>query len=175
MAKYNIGISILDTRDLHQSASTPIQTRHYVVGSKDYFMQVSWNFAFGTSLHCTLSQIQEDINKLVAGRDSILIVHRGKNDHRWLEAAKVNIQPLYTLDTRDATQHIFELDSRCTLQQILPLLEIPYDPEMLGNTGNIAKFTSRAMLLLAVLGTKKLEQEEQGQNPSPRTGKLSVL
>ncbi|KAL2068266.1 hypothetical protein VTL71DRAFT_16364 [Oculimacula yallundae] len=174
--QYNIGISILDTRDLSKpfssrsQPSSPIQTHHYVVGSEKYFKETSWSFAFGTSTHATLSQIQSEVRLLVAGRDTILIVHCGNDDRRFLEVAEIAIKPLFVIDTQKAAQYPLDLDYRCNLQQMLPRLGIEYREEMLDNTGNVANYTLRAMLLLAMLDTQKPigkeEKKDKGIDPS---------
>jgi hypothetical protein len=86
---------------------------------------------------------------LVLGRDIILVVHGGKYDILFLKEMKVDLHPLYVLDTQKAAQHLLGLDHRCTLQELLILLKGPFG--FLHVAGNDATFTLRALLLIATI------------------------
>lgn len=71
----------------------------------------------------------------------------------FLEGAKVELNPLYILDTQKAAQHPLDLDHRCTIEEMLNLLGCPFGHRVLHVAGNDANFTLRALLLIAVADT----------------------
>ncbi|TVY92025.1 hypothetical protein LAWI1_G002092 [Lachnellula willkommii] len=165
--RYQVGLSILDTRHLQSvpvdmQKGSVLQTYHFCVGPERYFKKKSWNFCFGRSRHVTIEDIRREIQKLVAKRDVVLIVHGGKDDHEFIKAAKIHLRQLYVVDTQNAAQNPLNLDYRCAVERMLTFLGCPFDPEMLDNAGNNANFTLRALLLIATVDAKNDTKLEPG-------------
>jgi hypothetical protein len=74
-----------------------------------------------------------------------------KYDLLFLKAARIHIRPFYIVDTQNAAQNPLSLDYRCTLERMFTLLKCPFDPGMLHNAGNDARFTLRTLLLIATI------------------------
>ncbi|TVY59112.1 hypothetical protein LCER1_G000646 [Lachnellula cervina] len=157
--RYQVGLSVLDTRNLQSvpadmQKGSILQTYHFCVGLERYFKKKSWNFCFGRSKHVTIEDIRREIQKLVAKRNVVLVVHGGKDDLEFIKAAKIHLRQLYTVDTQNAAQNPLNLDYQCAVERMLTLLGCPFDPEMLDNAGNNASFTLRALLLIATVDAK---------------------
>ncbi|CZR56938.1 uncharacterized protein PAC_06827 [Phialocephala subalpina] len=157
--QFQVGLSILDTRHLQSSmrkrtgSQGLLQTHQFCIGSPKYFKNASRTFCFGQSKHIKLEDLNTTIQNLISNRDFILVVHGGLGDAVFLEAAKVELNPLYILDTQKAAQHPLDLDHRCTIEEMLNLLECSFGHRVLHVAGNDANFTLRALLLIAAVDT----------------------
>ncbi|RFU30921.1 hypothetical protein B7463_g5400, partial [Scytalidium lignicola] len=152
--KYQVGLSILDTRHLQSSILNShdlLQTYQFCIGPLKYCRDASRTFCFGQSKHIKLEDLNSAIQNLILKRDFILVVHGGKWDCRFLQAAKVDLTPLYVLDTQKAVQHPFDLDHRCTIEEMLNLLKCPFGHQVLHVAGNDANYTLRTLLLIATI------------------------
>jgi hypothetical protein len=154
--RYQIGLCILDTRDLQASIGdytepASLRTHQFCIGPPKYFNDTSRSFCFGEAKHLDSDDINTMIRNLVSNRDIVLVVHGGVRDLHFLQAAKVDLNPLFTLDTQKAAQHPLDLDHRCTLEEMLNLLGCPFGDRILHAAGNDANFTLRALLLIATV------------------------
>ncbi|TVY32827.1 hypothetical protein LSUB1_G007974 [Lachnellula subtilissima] len=155
--RYQVGLSVLDTRHLQcvpVDMQSTLQTYHFCVGPERYFKKKSWNFCFGQSRHVTIDDIRREIQKLVAKRNVVLVVHGGKDDLQFIKAAKIHFRQLYTVDTQKSAQNPLDLDYQCSVERMLTLLGCPFDPGMLHNAGNDMNLTLRALLLIATVDAK---------------------
>ncbi|TVY62821.1 hypothetical protein LSUE1_G009555 [Lachnellula suecica] len=159
---YEVGISILDTRDMQSSIQDEradskksfdlLQTHQYCVGPEKYYKRVIWRYPFGDPKHTFIEVVRSRIKELIRGRDVILVVHGGRWDLEFLRAASINLKPLYTIDTQKAAQHPLDLEYRIKSEQLLDVLDMsPFEPGLLHVAGNDANFTLRALLLIACL------------------------
>jgi hypothetical protein len=140
------------------------------MGKDKYLKKNAWRFCFGQSrIVNSIEYIRHEIHRLILGRDVILVVHSGHDDLAFLEAAQIDLHPLYIVDTQKAAQHPLDLDRRCNLGKLLTLLKCPFDPEMLHSAGNDANLTLRALLLIATVDAKNHLDGEPGQ---PNCGSL---
>jgi hypothetical protein len=154
--KYQIGLCILDTRNLQASIGdytepASLRTYQFCIGPLKYFIDTSRSFCFGEAKHLVSDDINTMIRNLVSNRDIVLIVHGGVRDLHFLQAAKCDLNPLFTLDTQKAVQHPLDLDHRCTMEEMLNLLGCPFGDRILHAAGNDANFTLRALLLIATV------------------------
>jgi hypothetical protein len=154
--QYQVGLCILDTRYLQSRTSdtqleSVLQTHHFCVGPEKYFKRKSWKICFGQSRHVTLEVVQNEIQKLISKGDVILAVHDGKDDLAFIKAANIHLRPLYIVDTQKAAQHPLQLDYRCTIEEMLTLLNCPFDQGILHNADNDAHLPLRALLLIATM------------------------
>jgi len=101
--------------------------------------------------HAKLVELNTEIQKLVFGRDVILVNYSSQFDVPFLKAANIDLNPLYVLDTQKAAQHPLDLDYRPSLKQLLRLLGCPCGTQRgtLHVSGNDATFALCAMLCLA--------------------------
>ena len=83
------------------------------------------------------------------GRKAILVFHGGENNILFLEGLKIDLCPLYAIDTQGAAQSAFSLDYSCSLKELLKRLECEF--ALLHVAGNDATYTLKALLLLASL------------------------
>lgn len=103
--KYQIGLCILDTRDLRASIGdcaehdSPdwLRTHQFCIGPPKYFRDASRSFCFGQAKHLIPNDINTMIQDLVSNQDIVLVVHGGAGDLHFLQAAKVDLNPLFTL------------------------------------------------------------------------------
>lgn len=170
---YEVGIPLFDTRDVHaivsagidHSALDMLPTHHFYKGNnqaskkgiKSGFDEVLRRFCFGKTLHISQEQLPPHlmIQKLVSGRDIILVVHVGVRDLEFLQAAKLDPKSdsnlLYVLDTQSVAQYPLDLDYRIKLGDLIGQLGIVFDKHLLHVAGNDAHLTIRPLLLTAVL------------------------
>ncbi|KAH7391615.1 hypothetical protein BKA64DRAFT_110050 [Cadophora sp. MPI-SDFR-AT-0126] len=66
-----------------------------------------------------------------------------------MEATRLDLNQMCVFDTQKAAQHVLDLDHRCTMEEMLTLLDCPFEDLVLHTAGNDANFTLRALLLLA--------------------------
>jgi len=146
-----VGLSILDPRSLANTSTThphhesSITTHAFSLGSEKHFNQNSWRFCFKSPSQCeyvTLDSLRQKIHGLVKNRDTILVVHSegGRSDGgiAMLEAAKIDLHPLYIIDTQKVSQCIFPSELAWPLGRILELLQCPFESGMLWDAGNVA-------------------------------------
>jgi len=79
------------------------------------------------------------------------VFYGGKNDILFLKGLKIDLCPLYTIDTQRAAQSAFSLDYSCTLKELLTRLKCQF--ALLHVAGNDATYTLKALLLLASLAS----------------------
>ena len=115
-------------------------------------------FCFGQSKYILLENLKIEIQELVSWRDFILVVHGGKWDLLFLQAAEV----FHVLDTKRAVQHPLGLDYRCKLKDMLALLECPSGFRILHVASNNTTFTLRALLLIAIADAASINQSSLG-------------
>jgi hypothetical protein len=129
-----------------------LQTHQFCIGDQNYFKNASREFCFGQSKHIALEDLNTIIQNLVSKRDIILVVHGGGEDLRFLQAAKIDLTPLYVLEKqKPAAYHPLDLDHRCPIEEMLNLLQCLFGDRVLRDTGNDANYTLRALLLIATV------------------------
>jgi hypothetical protein len=158
-AQHQFGLCILDTRHLSQISEIQyesiLDTQHFCIGPEKYLKAwKSRKFCFGEPKNITISDLRNEIQTIISGRDIVLILHGGKDDLLFLKSVDVDFRPLYIVDTQKAAQHPLQLDYRCSMEAMLTLLDCPFEPRMLHNAGNDANFTLRALLLIAAVDAK---------------------
>ncbi|KAK0107955.1 hypothetical protein ONS96_003739 [Cadophora gregata f. sp. sojae] len=160
-SNYQIGLCILDTRELElghgrhidtqrRSPYELLQTFQLVIGSAKYDKKASQSYCFGESQHLILPELNAKLQELIPpDRDTVLVLHGGVWDLKFLQAANLDLHPVYIIDTQKAAQHPLDLDHRCTMEEMLALLGCPFGDRVLHTAGNDANFTLRALLLIA--------------------------
>lgn len=153
----HIGISILDSRSLHDLAtdtstakqgSDVIESHHFVIGSPKFGRRKSKRFLFKPFETISLSELKTKIQTLLLHRDAVLVAH-GSDRELWvLESLDMDLHPLCTIDTVKAAQHPLQLFYRYSLEKLLDTLSIPFKD--LHIAGNDAHFVIRALLMIAV-------------------------
>lgn len=145
-----VGIAILDTRDLRQvPPETLISTRNFAAGSSSYVTKASNKFLFGETITIQPSSMLQTIQSHIPqGRNLVLVGHGIVNDLQALEALGFEFErpPSGILDTSGIANEVFQIWAG-SLGDLLGVLGCPFN--RLHVAGNDANFTLRALLLLA--------------------------
>jgi DNA polymerase III epsilon subunit-like protein len=151
-----IGISILDTRDLNplsRKKGLRLATYNFVTGSDLYFAESAKKYLWGTSEKISPSNVLKTINKYVRqDRNIVLVGHGLSEDLAALSSLGFDFQAsvISILDTANIATELQM--NRSTLGRLLEELECPKSSARLHNAGNDAHFTLRALILLAIKG-----------------------
>ncbi|KAK0103770.1 hypothetical protein ONS95_005772 [Cadophora gregata] len=158
-SNYQLGLCVLDTRELgpgmligtqRTNSHELLRTFQLVIGSAKYNKKAAHSYCFGESQHISLPGLNAKLQELIPPeRDAVLVLHGGVWDLKFLEAAKLDLNHIYVIDTQKAAQHPLDLDHRCTMEEMLTLLGCPFGELVLHTAGNDANFTLRALLLIA--------------------------
>ena len=155
--EFHIGISILDTRSVHDcilaptpgKVETAIQSFQFNVGDSKYIRRAARSFLFGDAEAIQLVDLKSKFEKLIAGRQMVLVFHGGSaSDWNIFQRLQLDQQPLFVLDTLKAAQHPLRLSYRWSLEKLLQTFHIPFDA--LHAAGNDAHFCLRALAMIAV-------------------------
>ncbi|KAI0007259.1 hypothetical protein F4779DRAFT_592863 [Xylariaceae sp. FL0662B] len=99
--QFHFGISILDTRSIHDAQLTShtlggpaniIRSYQYTVGSSKYCHRASRKFLFGESESATLSNLKSKLESIIPTRDIITIFHGGNSDIKFLRRLQIDLQ-----------------------------------------------------------------------------------
>lgn len=178
----HVGISVLDTRRLHNltnhdlSTSDPlIRSYQFTVGDSKYCQKASEIFFFGESRPIQLSEIQEKIHEVTAERDFAYVFHGAYRDLKMFHNLGIDFAPLsgftstrdsassrllYLFDTNKVAQWPLQLSYRLSLAKLCETLGIPSGN--LHAAGNDAHFALRALLMLAVKDAERLQELYDG-------------
>ncbi|EPE09057.1 qde-2-interacting protein [Ophiostoma piceae UAMH 11346] len=155
--EFHIGISILDTRSVHDyilapapyKVETAIQSYQFNVGDSKYIRRVARNFLFGDAEAIQLVDLESKFENLTVGRQMILVFHGGSaSDWKIFQGLQLDQQPLFVLETVKAAQHPLRLSYRWSLEKLLDTFHIPF--AALHAAGNGAHFFLRALAMIAV-------------------------
>uniref|UniRef100_A0A8H7TPP9 Gfd2/YDR514C-like C-terminal domain-containing protein n=1 Tax=Bionectria ochroleuca TaxID=29856 RepID=A0A8H7TPP9_BIOOC len=183
-----IGIAILDTRDIAKTAPGPagqewwplIKAHHLRVRelsalvNRDYVQGCPDAFNFGESTFPTKSETKEAILSILNpyiedGRSIALVGHDIHQDIRYLFSLGIDLANIgsikQTIDSQALHQVLRELDCGRGLSAVLSDLGI--SSKNLHNAGNDAVFTLRASIGLAIENTRKQAAKEKGEDYVP--------
>lgn len=153
-----VGISILDTRDLNllpRDKLFKLTTYNLVTGSESYYAASASNYLWGTSEKILPCHMLTAIEKHVDRRDRniILVGHGFSSDLAALRALGFNFEAsvIGILDTSNIANELQM--QNFSLVRLLDKLKCPH--ARLYNAGNDAHFTLRALILLAIKGHEK--------------------
>lgn len=151
-----VGISILDTRDLASSPETAIKTHNFISGSRVYCAANSQRFCFGDSVAIYYHAIRKVIESLLdRERKIVLVGHDIRQEILVLHSIHFDLDSSIVgyLDTQLMTMELLDLPTNHCLS-LKGLIKCfggirGYSPSMLHNAGNDANFTMRVLLLIA--------------------------
>ncbi|KAI0527923.1 hypothetical protein F5B22DRAFT_582857 [Xylaria bambusicola] len=164
----HIGVSVLDTRVLHQLVhegldsvreTDVVESYQFVVGDSKYCKTASRKFMFGESQSVPLGEVKARVESLACrlGRDSILAFHGDHSDRKALANLDIQLQPLYIIDNVKAAQYPLDLSYRLGLEAMLDTFGIPYTN--LHAAGNDAHYALRSLLMIAAIDGQKMKSE----------------
>lgn len=163
----HIGVSILDTRRLDDmlvssvregELAAAIDSYQFTVGTSAYCRRAGTRFLFGQSRSVArMSELKPELERLVEGRDAVLVFHGANSDLKMLRNLDIDLRPFYVIDTNKAAQYPLQLYYRYGLEKLLDALDISYIA--LHAAGNDARFSLQALLMLAV---KDAERDQTG-------------
>ncbi|KAI1280261.1 hypothetical protein F5Y07DRAFT_413363 [Xylaria sp. FL0933] len=168
----HIGVSILDTRVLHNLTlkeldlvyeTDALESYQFIVGDSRYCKTASRKFMFGKSQSIPLAEVKAHIESLVCSRsrDYILVFHGDHSDRKALANLNIDLRPLYIIDNVKAAQYPLGLPYRLGLEAMLDTFGIPYAD--LHTAGNDAHYALRSMLMIAVADGQKMGLEPAKQ------------
>jgi len=168
-----VGISILDTRDLNllpREQALTLATYNFVTGSDLYYTASANRYLWGTPEKILPSDMLTAINKHISrpDRNIILVGHGCGRDLAALRSLGFNFQAsaIHILDTANIAREPGK--SHLSLCRLLDKLKCPH--AKLHNAGNDAHFTLRALILLAIKGH---ENQELVDGPRVEEGRSS--
>jgi hypothetical protein len=130
---FQIGLSILDTRQLHhRDPEKPLVHGHqFCTGSDEFVEEASRKFCFGQSEQITLSTVNIKILELIRGRDFVLVLFDGIADMQMLGKIGLDLKPLYIMDVMRLAQGPFPEFFFRPFRELLKILESPFEPHHL--------------------------------------------
>ena len=146
-----VGLAILDTRDLDRVPSTKlISTYNFASGSPGYQARASKKKLFRKSVAVTQDQMLQSIEALIPrDRQVVFVGHNIQHDLRALDLLGFDFSKyqITFLDTQSVSAEIISYKS-LTLRRLLLMLDCPFRKLHCG--GNDPNFTLKALLLLAI-------------------------
>ncbi|KAK6065198.1 QDE-2-interacting protein [Seiridium cupressi] len=139
----HVGVSLFDSRSVETSGAT---TSSY----------------FGQSESILISELKPRLEQAVSARDVVLVLHGAEQDLEVLKNLRIDLHPIFVVDTVKAAQHPLGLHYRYSLEKLLEALGIPFTN--LHAAGNDAHFALRALLMIVVK-----DAESQPSTPSITT------
>ena len=161
-----VGISILDTRDLNpppQENVLTLATYNFVTGSDSYYAASAKRYLWGTPEKILPSDMLNAMNKHVSrpDRNIILVGHGCERDLAALSSLGFNLKAS-VVDILDTANIASELQMKgLSLGRLLDKLKCP--KARLHNAGNDAHFTLRALILLAIKGHEEQDPVDEPQ------------
>lgn len=146
-----VGLAVLDTKELCQVPPDKLtSTYNFAAGSQSYVTKASNKFLFGETITIQSSAMADAIRSCIPkARNVVFVGHAILNELQSLQALgfKFPKPPSGILDTFQVANKVLQFWAG-SLGDLLVLLGCPFNK--LHSAGNDAKFTLRALLLLAV-------------------------
>jgi hypothetical protein len=172
-ASRQMGVAILDTRELQASFCDIIATYNFASGPSQYLTAARGKFIFGETITVKQQDLIASLQSLIPSSRNIVLVSHGITNE--LHAFKLlNFDSSIFngfLDTFSLSQYIIPLAPDRSLRGLLEFLRIPYCN--LHSAGTDAHFTMRCLLLLAIKGFQ--EHEGTSEASEQRVQRLSQI
>jgi hypothetical protein len=158
-----MGVAILDTRDLLFSHPNIISTYNFAIGPPEYVESARRKFIFGETKEISSSDVARELESLFPrSRKIILVSHGIGNELLVLQRLQFDFKTSIfgMLDTYQLSLLLIPGARERTLAGLLDALQIPF--HSLHSAGNDAHFTLRTLLLLATEGYRGSQYFQHG-------------
>jgi len=156
--QFHVGVSLFDFRSMEPSGTivqagneppdSVIKSLQFLIGDSRYCRRAAVKFLFGQSELILISELKLRLERIVYGRDVVLVGHGAEQDLMVLKNLGIDLHPVSVVDTVKAAQHPLGLHYRYSLEKLLQTLGIPFIN--LHAAGNDAHFALRALLMIVV-------------------------
>ncbi|KAK1243202.1 hypothetical protein MKX07_003830 [Trichoderma sp. CBMAI-0711] len=164
--RFHIGISILQTKDLHGLCHDPfpitgfqtniIRSYHWAVEDSQYFAKNDSRFCFGQHECIPLSGLEGRLKELLKPfSPRILVAHGISRERIVLRRLNIDLNQIFEIDTAKAARYPLQELHDSTLRKLLQDFDIPCEGGLLHFAGNDAHFALRALLMIAVRDARR--------------------